>query len=110
MPLAVLLNPTIEPLGDETDEFFEGCLSVAGYSAVVRRHRAVRLQGLDPTGSAVSMELHGWPARIAQHELDHLAGVLYLDRMDSRTFTTNENLGRWFKARPIDEVRRRLTA
>lgn len=106
LPFTVLVNPTLEPLGDETDEFFEGCLSVEGYSAVVRRHRAVRVRGLDTGGGSVAFELQGWPARIAQHELDHLAGVLYVDRMDPRTFTTNENAGRWYKARSIEEVRR----
>lgn len=105
LPFAALVNPTLEPVGDETDEFFEGCLSVEGYSALVRRHRAVRVQALDPAGRAITLELEGWPARILQHELDHLAGVLYIDRMDPRTFTTNENLGRWWKARTAEEVR-----
>lgn len=105
LPFAALLNPTLEPVGDEADDFFEGCLSVEGYSAIVRRHRAVRVAALDPAGRPVTMELEGWPARILQHELDHLAGVLYVDRMDPRTFTTNANLGRWWKARPAHDVR-----
>lgn len=105
LPFAALINPTLEPVGDETDEFFEGCLSVEGYSALVRRHRAVRVRALNPAGRAVTMDLEGWPARILQHELDHLAGVLYIDRMDPRTFTTNDNLGRWWKARSALEVR-----
>ncbi len=109
LPGTVLINPTLEPLGEETDEFFEGCLSVQGFSALVRRHRAVRVRGVDEHGEPVEMELEGWPARILQHELDHLAGVLYVDRMDPRTFTTNENLGRFWKARPAEEVRARLT-
>ena len=105
LPFTALVNPTLEPVGDETDEFFEGCLSVEGYSALVRRHRAVRVRALDPAGHPITLELEGWPARILQHELDHLAGVLYIDRMDPRTFTTNENLGRWWKARTASEVR-----
>ena len=110
LPYMVLINPTVDAVGDETDECFEGCLSISGYSAAVRRHRAVRLHALDATGASVSTTLHGWPARIAQHELDHLADVLYVDRMDPRTFTTTHNLGRWFKARPIAEVRHILKA
>ena len=106
LPFAVLINPVLEPIGDETEEFFEGCLSVEGYSAAVRRHRAVRVRALNGRGQPVVMELDGWPARILQHELDHLAGVLYIDRMDTRTFSTNENMGRWWKARPVEEVRR----
>ena len=108
LPYAVLINPVLEPVGDETDEFFEGCLSVAGYSGAVRRHRAVRVRALNARGEPVALDLTGWPARILQHELDHLAGVLYIDKMDSRTFTTNENFGRWWKARPVEEVRRSM--
>ncbi|MGH9280018.1 MAG: peptide deformylase [Acidimicrobiales bacterium] len=109
LPFAVLINPRLETVGEETDEAFEGCLSISGYAGVVRRNRTVRVHAVDATGSPVSMTLEGWPARIVQHEIDHLAGVLYVDRMDMRTFTTTDNLGRWFKARPIDEVRAILT-
>ena len=109
LPFTVLINPTLVPIGDETDEFFEGCLSVEGYSAVVRRHRAVRVHALDARGKPFTRDLAGWPARIVQHELDHLAGVLYIDRMDSRTFSTGENHGRYWKARPAAEVRARLS-
>lgn len=110
LPFAALINPVLEPVGDETVEFFEGCLSLEGFSALVRRHRAVRVRALDARGRPVEMELTGWPARILQHELDHLAGTLYVDRMDTRTFTTNENLGRWWKARPPADVRASLGA
>lgn len=106
LPFAVLVNPTLQAVGEETEEFFEGCLSLDGFSGLVRRHRTVRLSALDERGKAFTMELTGWPARIVQHELDHLAGVLYIDRMETRTFSTNENLGRWVKARPAEEVRR----
>lgn len=105
LPFTVLINPTLEPVGEETDEFFEGCLSLEGFSGAVRRYRKVRVRALDEDGHAVELQLEGWPARILQHELDHLAGVLYIDRMDTRTFTTNENLGRWWKARPVEDVR-----
>ena len=108
LPFTVLVNPTLEPLGDETCEFFEGCLSVEGFSAMVRRHRAVRVRALDETGEPLELDLEGWPARILQHELDHLAGILYLDRMDPRTFTTNENLIRFYKARPSETVREQV--
>ena len=86
--------------------FFEGCLSLPGLAALVPRPRAVRVRALDEVGRAVVWEAEGWPARIAAHELDHLAGHLYVDRMLSRTLTTTANLGRWWKARPADEVRR----
>lgn len=110
LPFTVLINPVLEPLGHDTVEFFEGCLSVTGYSGMVHRHRAIRVRALDEKGQPIEMELEGWPARILQHELDHLAGRLYIDRMDPRTFTTNENLVRFFKARPSNEVREQLGA
>ena len=108
LPFTVLINPVLHPLGDEMVEFFEGCLSVTGFSGMVRRHRAVRVEALDEKGQPIELELEGWPARILQHELDHLAGRLYIDRMDPRTFTTNENLVRFFKSRPSEEVREQL--
>lgn len=109
-PLQVVVNPVLAALGDETEEFFEGCLSVNGYRAVVRRSRRVRLTGWDAQGRPVRLDLEGWPARIAQHECDHVDGTLYVDRMDARTLTTPANLDRWWKARPVDEIRRATEA
>lgn len=85
VPFRVLVNPRYEALDDERAAFAEGCLSVPGYHAVVARHRRVRLVGHDERGGAFDEVLAGWPARIVQHETDHLAGTLYLDRADLRT-------------------------
>ncbi len=104
LPFTVLINPVVEPMGNETSEVFEGCLSLTGYSALVRRWHAVRVHGVDETGTPVELELEGWPARIAQHEADHLAGILYVDRMDPRSLTTTRNLSRYWKARPAAEI------
>ncbi|CEG01277.1 Peptide deformylase [Ostreococcus tauri] len=82
----VIINPTLERVGDASAIFFEGCLSVAGYRACVRRHLSVRCRGLGGDGKPVDFIATGWQARILQHELDHLDGVLYTDRMESRTF------------------------
>jgi peptide deformylase len=109
LPFTVLINPTVEPVGDETEEFFEGCLSVTGFMALVRRPRTVRVEALDETGAPVHLELSGWPARIMQHEADHLAGALYVDRMDPRSFTTLANMGRYWKSRPAEEIRAALS-
>jgi peptide deformylase len=87
VPFRVLVNPRYEPVGGERAAFEEGCLSVPGYAAVVARHRRVHLLGQDERGSALDEELVGWPARIVQHETDHLGGVLYLDTADLRTLT-----------------------
>lgn len=81
LPLTVLVNPKLEPEGGERATFFEGCLSVRGYAALVPRWRSVRVSGVDAEGRPVSLRLDGWPARIMQHELDHLDGTLFLDRL-----------------------------
>jgi peptide deformylase len=89
-PFRVLVNPSYEPVGDARAAFFEGCLSVPGWQAVVARHAEVRLRGEDEHGSALDEVFTGWPARIVQHETDHLDGVLYLDRAQPRSLSTNE--------------------
>ena len=82
------LTRQVEPVGEELVAFEEGCLSVVGYEAVVARPLRVRLRGQDETGRALDEELGGWPARIVQHETDHLSGTLYLDRADLRTLAS----------------------
>jgi len=93
-PLAfrAMINPSYELLGTERRSFYEGCLSVDGWQAVVARHRTVRLRCLDVRGHAVDEVLTGWPARIIQHETDHLTGRLYLDRAELRSLTSVGNL------------------
>jgi peptide deformylase len=90
----VLINPKIVQRSAEEIAFFEGCLSLAGYSAVVKRACRVTVEYLDAHGRPQRLEAEGWPARILQHEIDHLLGTLYIDRMDPRTFTTIANLNR----------------
>ncbi|MFG1926868.1 peptide deformylase [Cryptosporangium sp. NPDC048952] len=85
-----LINPVVTPVGSEKVAFYEGCLSVRGFTAVVARHRRVLLSASDRSGADYSVELSGWPARIAQHETDHLNGVLYLDRASLRSLSTSE--------------------
>ena len=89
--LLAVVNPVLEVVGTERVSFFEGCLSVAGYMAMVERAREVVLRGLTPEGDPVEFRAEGWPARIAQHEVDHLDGTLYVDRMRTRTLTANEH-------------------
>ncbi|MGW2685536.1 peptide deformylase [Streptomyces sp. NPDC001414] len=100
-PFRVLVNPVYEPVGDGRAAFFEGCLSVPGYQAVVARHAEVRLRGLDEHGVAVDEVFTGWPARIVQHETDHLDGTLYLDRAELRSLSSNETAAtRWTDPTP----------
>ncbi len=77
VPETVLINPVITPLSDETDENWEGCLSVPGLRGVVPRWSRVRYQGFDQFGNRIDREVDGFHARVVQHECDHLIGVLY---------------------------------
>jgi peptide deformylase len=95
VPFHVIVNPRLEVLESEPAVFYEGCLSVPGYLAQVPRALSVRVEALDHRGEPVLIEARGWYARILQHEIDHLAGNLYIDRMDPRTFaSTRERLRR----------------
>jgi peptide deformylase len=85
-PLTTIVNPVLRPIGDRRVAFVEGCLSVPGYAAQVERHHEVEVTGFDLLGRPLQWRVSGWPARILQHEVDHLNGILYIDRMNSRTF------------------------
>lgn len=106
-PAKVVFNPVLAPVGEERLTFFEGCLSVQGFVALVERHAEVEVTGLDERGEPLRWRVRGWPARILQHEVDHLDGTLYVDRMLTRSFTTSEH-AKAFAGRPIAEVRRSL--
>lgn len=110
VPFHVIINPKITQLAGETAEFFEGCLSVHGYSAIVARARTVRVECLDEHGSSRLIEASGWYARILQHEIDHLNGTLYLDRMITRTFTTTDHWAQLWKEKSVREVLSELQA
>lgn len=97
VPFQVLINPRIVYSGDDQAEFHEGCLSLAGFSAVVPRALSVSVEYLNERGESRSVHAAGWYARILQHEIDHLQGGLYIDRMRSRTFTSLENWSRFWK-------------
>jgi peptide deformylase len=104
----VIINPKVYVVGESTAEFFEGCLSVAGFAALVRRGINVRVDCLNEQAEPVTIEAQGWYARILQHEIDHLNGRLYVDRMETRSFITAENLNRVWKSRTIQHVRSAL--
>ena len=76
----IVVNPSFAATSEERESDTEGCLSLQGVVIPVERHASLRLEGKDPEGNDVSLELEGLPARIVQHELDHLDGVLILDR------------------------------
>jgi peptide deformylase len=81
VPLTVLCNPVIEPVGDDMVDGWEGCLSVPGLRGVVPRHARIRYRGFDAKGQPIEREVDGFHARVVQHECDHLIGRLYPTRM-----------------------------
>ncbi|MFC9544212.1 peptide deformylase [Streptomyces sp. NPDC014603] len=100
-PFRVLVNPSYTPVGSGRAAFFEGCLSVPGYQAVVARPTEVRLTGQDEHGRALDEVFSGWPARIVQHETDHLDGTLYLDRAEPRSLSSQQAVAdRWAQPSP----------
>jgi peptide deformylase len=94
VPLTVLVNPVVTPevsssdlSGEDAVEMFEGCLSIPGVRGRVRRPRRVRVHGYDRSGRPLELVWEGVRAAIVQHELDHLDGVLFVDRADPRSLT-----------------------
>ncbi len=94
--LTVLINPVLQPLGDETNEAYEGCLSVPGLTGAVPRFTRLRYRGVDLQGNAIDRTVAGFHARVVQHECDHLDGILYPQRMTDLS-----------KLAFVDEMRRR---
>jgi len=88
IPLTVVINPVVTPLTEETEDGWEGCLSVPDMRGVVPRYTGVRLECLDREGKAVDLVAKEFFARVLQHETDHLNGIVYVDRIrDMRTFS-----------------------
>ncbi|MBV8730165.1 MAG: peptide deformylase [Acidobacteriia bacterium] len=107
VPFHVIVNPSIELTGEPV-EFFEGCLSLAGLTALVPRAVAARVRCWNHEGDPITIEADGWYARILQHEIDHLNGTMYVDRMHSRSLMTVEHLTKHWNHLPISEVKQRL--
>lgn len=93
VPHTVLVNAELEPLSEDIDEGWEGCLSVPGMRGLVPRYRRLRYRGLDQFGAPIEREVEDFHARVVQHEVDHLLGILYPMRIeDLRNFGFNEEL------------------
>jgi len=109
LPFRVLVNPKYEPADDgQVAQFYEGCLSVPGYQAVVPRASAVRLRCHNENGDVVDELVSGWAARIVAHETDHLNGILYLDRALIRSLASTASLTDRWSGIPLSEVRSAL--
>ena len=93
IPYTVLVNPQLMPLGEDQEEGWEGCLSVPGLRGLVPRFRRLRYRGYDLEGTPIDRTVEGFHARVVQHEVDHLDGILYPQRLrDLRNFGFEEAL------------------
>lgn len=104
VPVHVIVNPHLSVVDDTTVAFFEGCLSLDGFAAIVPRARAVRVDCLNEWGESQVIQAHGWYARILQHEIDHLNGTLYIDRMLVRSFMSADNLAQHWRDKTMPEI------
>ena len=96
--VSVLINPQIEKISDDTEDDWEGCLSIPGMSGLVRRSKKIKYSGIDLHGEKVSGEAEGLYARVLQHEFDHLNGILYISRLaDKRAFGYSEEIKKFWK-------------
>jgi peptide deformylase len=103
VPVTVLVNPEIEPVGDERVLGWEGCLSIPGMRGAVPRWHTIRYRGLTLDGEPVETVAAGFHARVVQHEVDHLDGVLYPMRMDDLSLLAfNEEWQRYMAAGDLD--------
>ena len=103
MPPVVVINPEVTPVGPKVDEDWEGCLSIPDIRGRVPRADRIRLRALDRRGRRIALTADGFPARVIQHETDHLDGVLFFDRMTSfESITFLEEYSRYWASKSDD--------
>lgn len=104
-PLMVIINPVIHYLTEEKQGFWEGCLSVPGLRGFVERPKSIRVDYINEHGEAKTIETDDFLATVFQHELDHLFGKLYIDRItDTTKITYNEEFSEFVKSQPEDTL------
>ncbi|WP_024627486.1 peptide deformylase [Bifidobacterium sp. A11] len=101
LPFRVIINPSYEPIGQEAASFYEGCLSLEGFQAVRRRWLDITASWEDRSGRKHRHRMHGWPARIFQHETDHLSGEVYIDKAEIRSLSSDDNLSEYWAYDPV---------
>ena len=102
--ISVLINPLIEKISEETEDDWEGCLSIPGMSGLVRRFKRIKYSAIDLNGDKLSGEVEGIHARVLQHEFDHLNGILYTSRLaDKRAFGFSEEIEKFWKKNDKEE-------
>ena len=93
-----LINPIFEPLGNEKEDDWEGCLSIPRMQGLVRRFKKIKYHGYDLTGKKIENEAEGLHARVIQHEIDHLDGILYIKRLaDQKAFGFENEISKYWK-------------
>lgn len=98
IPITVLVNPVLTVINPDQVTYFEGCLSIDGYVGAVQRAKQVTVTGWDRHGQEISITASDWYARILQHEIDHLVGILYVDKINLKSFINQKNFNlRWRK-------------
>jgi len=105
VPFHVIINPKLFIETDKTCEFFEGCLSIPHFLALVPRAKAIRVECLNEKAEPVVIHAKGWYARILQHEIDHLNGVLYLDKAFYSTIMTQQSYQQVWKNTSIEQLK-----
>jgi peptide deformylase len=110
VPFHVIINPELSLVGDSTAIFFEGCLSLSGFTALVPRALRVQVKCLNERAEPLVINADGWYARILQHEIDHLQGTIYIDRMLSRSFMSLDNYQAHWIDLPVKQIREQLKA
>jgi peptide deformylase len=108
IPFQVIINPRLTIVHEAPALYFEGCLSLDGFAALVPRATAVRVECLNEDGESLVIQARGWYARILQHEIDHLNGTLYIDRMLSRSFMSIENLTKHWADKDMGDMQTAL--
>jgi|SRR5205085_418043 len=109
VPFHIIINPRITFAGEPSLEFFEGCLSLSGFTALVPRSREITVECLDERAEMKTIRASGWYARILQHEIDHLNGTIYIDRMRTRSFMSLDNYKRNWKSESLEEIRKKFS-
>lgn len=104
IPLTILVNPLLTPIGDEQFENNEGCLSVPNLRGMVKRNLSVRCQAWDRHGAPIDEVVHGLKAGTYQHEVDHLLGKIFVDRADPATFATWTEFDRHHRAAFVERI------
>nr|HEX4316305.1 peptide deformylase [Kofleriaceae bacterium] len=105
VPFHVVVNPIVTVRTEDLVRAFEGCLSFAGFRMIVPRARKVRLEAFDEHGQRYTKVATDWYARIVQHECDHLAGTVCIDRAETRTLCNNDNYTQYWQGKPVEDAR-----